>query len=436
MNSFSKSFYFSVKLLTLFFSIGSFIFPIQAQEFEKKTEEAYYPLLEISNQKQVESLTKNAEKFMDNGAYITALPLINMALEKKPNDKNLYYMRASCFEGLEDYVSAVNDYNIVLKNAFFGWNGYTKEALFGRAISHFKLENYPLAIEDFDMLLHIPDKETNAVYFKSGDFGGGSSGSFNSIMTLSTQQDAEIFNYLGQAKMNINYRDGAIEDFTKALEIDPENSNLYVNRGIAYQKFNNENLAIQDFYKALEIDPENSLALFNMALIGKNNANAINLLDNAIDGETAFPSAYINRGYVKYENGDYAGALDDFNRAISLDKVNVEAYFNRALAYQKLKKYQKAIADFTKALQLDPSWAKVYASRGETYYKLKDFNKALTDYSMAIGYDPGNATYYYNRGLTYHSLKNQNQSCEDLKKSLSLGFSQAKKPLAALCNQQ
>jgi Tfp pilus assembly protein PilF len=60
--------------------------------------------------------------------------------------------------------------------------------------------------------------------------------------------------------------DQAIDDFTKALEIDPKGADAYYFRGIAYANKNQHDQAISDYNKALEIDRKSAGAYYNRAI--------------------------------------------------------------------------------------------------------------------------------------------------------------------------
>ena len=62
---------------------------------------------------------------------------------------------------------------------------------------------------------------------------------------------------------------GAIADYTKALEINPESANAYYNRGNAKNKLGDHQGAIADYTKALEIDPQNGIAYLNRGVVKK-----------------------------------------------------------------------------------------------------------------------------------------------------------------------
>jgi len=64
--------------------------------------------------------------------------------------------------------------------------------------------------------------------------------------------------YLGRANtLNTMGRyEEALNDYNRALEIDPNMANAYVNRGIAYSHLGKVEKAIADYEKGMEIDPK------------------------------------------------------------------------------------------------------------------------------------------------------------------------------------
>ncbi len=61
---------------------------------------------------------------------------------------------------------------------------------------------------------------------------------------------------------------GAIADFTKAIELKPNNASTYYNRGLAKAKLEDYKAAIADYTKAIEFDPNDAMA-YNYRAIAK-----------------------------------------------------------------------------------------------------------------------------------------------------------------------
>ena len=80
---------------------------------------------------------------------------------------------------------------------------------------------------------------------------------------------------------------GAISDYTKAIELKPNNAAAYYNRGFSKYFLKDYSGAISDFNKAIELNPN-------------------------------YANAYNNRGISKYFINDLNGACEDARKAISL----------------------------------------------------------------------------------------------------------------------
>src|ERR1700683_3793659 len=81
--------------------------------------------------------------------------------------------------------------------------------------------------------------------------------------------------------------DGAIADFTKAIELKPDDEETYLSRGFAKRAKGDLDGAIADFTKDIELKPDLAIA-------------------------------YNNRGEARYAKGDVEGAIVDYTRGIEL----------------------------------------------------------------------------------------------------------------------
>src|SRR2546423_1794714 len=70
------------------------------------------------------------------------------------------------------------------------------------------------------------------------------------------------YNNRGDARFAKGDHDGAIADYTKAIEIDPRVAGPYAGRGLARQAKGDLDGAIADYTKAIEIDPHLALAYY------------------------------------------------------------------------------------------------------------------------------------------------------------------------------
>ena len=108
------------------------------------------------------------------------------------------------------------------------------------------------------------------------------------------------------------------------------------------------------------------------------------------------PQAYLNRGFIKDEFGDFEGAIKDYTLCIESadenDEMQAEAYYNRALANESIQKFNASLSDYASAIELNPKNADYYAQRAILKSKLKGYQSgALADIDKAISLEPTHA---------------------------------------------
>jgi tetratricopeptide (TPR) repeat protein/S1-C subfamily serine protease len=193
----------------------------------------------------------------------------------------------------------------------------------------------------------------------------------------------------GIVKYELGDKKGSIDDYDKAIQLNPQYAGAYVDRGIAKSDLGDNNGAMSDYERAIAIDPQ-------------------------------FPFAYVNRGIAKSASGDKKAAIVDYNRAIAIDPQFTPAYYNRGIAKSALGDKRGAIIDYNMAISIDPQDIKSYVNRGMTKSGLGDKKGAIIDYDRAIALDPQNAKAYYNRGNTRSDLGDDRAAISDYNRAIAL----------------
>jgi tetratricopeptide (TPR) repeat protein len=119
----------------------------------------------------------------------------------------------------------------------------------------------------------------------------------------------------------------AIEQFTKAAAVDPQDPQIFYQRGLAHVAQDDFHEALSDFTQSLKINPRNAMA-------------------------------HYQRGLTHRLLGQHDQAIEDYSRALKLDPRLALAYRSRSLAYQAKGDSEKARADHERAVKLDPSLAR------------------------------------------------------------------------------
>ena len=131
---------------------------------------------------------------------------------------------------------------------------------------------------------------------------------------------------------------------------------------------------------------------------------AVVVYDKAIQLQSDFAHAYVNRGLTKGKLGQPESAIMDYSSAIKIDPTLAGAYNNRGSARRRLEQHFLALEDLNTAIQLDSGYVKAYINRGNVKNSLGHPNEALEDFDTALDLDPGSAEAYNNRGIAKATL--------------------------------
>jgi tetratricopeptide (TPR) repeat protein len=238
-----------------------------------------------------------------------------------------------------------------------------------------------------------------------------------------TAPNAQFYYKRGVDRSKLGDKQGAIDDFTQAIQIDPNFAQAYHNRGLARYLLGDKQGAIDDYTQAIHIDPNNAYAYNNRGLaryLLGDKQGAIDDYTQAIHINPNLAQAYNNRGNARSDLGDKQGAIDDYTQAIKIDPNDANAYNNRGLARSKLGDNQGGIDDFTQAIQIDPNYALAYRYRGVVRSDLGDKQGAIDDYTQAIHIDPNLAQAYHNRGLARSNLGDKQGAIDDYTQAIKI----------------
>jgi tetratricopeptide (TPR) repeat protein len=133
-----------------------------------------------------------------------------------------------------------------------------------------------------------------------------------------------------------------------------------------------------------------SLSALNKALLGADEMIRLNPKNSA---------AYLDRGNVNFDKGDFDKAVADYTEAIGFGAKGADAYRNRAMAYAAKGDFDAALTDYNAAVRIDPQHAETFHNRGLTYARKNDTARAIADLTEAIRLDPKNAVAYSDRGV-------------------------------------
>lgn len=198
----------------------------------------------------------------------------------------------------------------------------------------------------------------------------------------------------------INFHFESINNFSKEIVQDEQNSYLYLGRAIDYMLVQDFTNAIVDLDMAIKLDPKSTLAYFNLGVVYtkqlelKENISGLDKDDN-----------------IAFSDIEQQGKKKTMTNLSTLPEVKAER-----------SEYELALLNYTKAIECNPEFVYAYYNRAEIRASQKDYRAAVLDYNEAIRRDPEFAEAYYNRGLARLYMGEKDRGLADLRKAGELGI--------------
>ena len=220
----------------------------------------------------------------------------------------------------------------------------------------------------------------------------------------------------------------AIEDYNRAIGLNPAYAPIYNNRGNAYSAMGDATLALENYNQAIALDPRYAQAYANRGIVFKTAGNfnrAVEDFSQAIRLAPRYAQAYSNLGGAYCYTGNIDLAEIAYSRAIRLNPEYADAYYGRGLALCFKGELQRAVEDYNRAIAINPEYAEAYNNRGVAYKDMGDIHGAIESFNRAIALNPRYAQAYYGRGLAYSAGGDDARGLEDIKKACALGLNSA-----------
>ena len=174
-----------------------------------------------------------------------------------------------------------------------------------------------------------------------------------------SQKAMEIYK-LGEEYSQKGMIDQAIEQYRKALNLNPNLAEAHLNLGWSYAlKKADYSIALQETLEAIRLKPDLIVAHRNLWWIYrllKNYEKALDTLKKIVQLEPKNAINYLNLGdaYVS-DTRDFNLAIQSYKKGLELDPNNVYIHRKLGKVYEFDKKYDLAMAEYKKAIKIRPT---------------------------------------------------------------------------------
>ena len=314
-----------------------------------------------------ESYRLKAAAHFENGRYKEAIAALTLAIKLNPKDVKAWRNRAITYEKTEKFDLAVKDYlevaeydpsgetlgaigfDYLVLEKYEEARKYLQQAItllptninfrYNLALSHQYEQNYALAIEAYDEALKVDPYHTTSLISKIRCLLRLKQFDVASVLVdsffVAKRFDVEMLLFRGDIKLHNGAVEAALNDFTRAITINPEDIILLIR-------------AADCLAELSQFDEEAAVRKRIVTLMEK-------------QGETKEYRAinYGLLGFALYNAFLWEEALENLSASISLDP-SATFYFYRTAVKAKLKDNVGACEDLKKAQELNPEEAENY----------------------------------------------------------------------------
>jgi tetratricopeptide (TPR) repeat protein len=241
-----------------------------------------------------------------------------------------------------------------------------------------------------------------------------------SLALSASSQSAKQFYKTGLSFVEAgNYKD-AIDHFTKALNIDPEFVQAYVERAGSYEAIGDLQNAADDLKRALVFEQDEAELYYDAARVNfglGNNKDALELALHSTELDKKSEAALRLQSRIQAALEEYSNALLSINKALAL-KDNPENNFYRGQVSEKMKNYNQAEIDYGKALSKNNRYSEAYLALALLRLQLEKPEAAMESCNTLLTIDPGNKDALLIRSRIYAKLAEYPKAIDDISKVL------------------
>ena len=199
----------------------------------------------------------------------------------------------------------------------------------------------------------------------------------------------------------------AIHHFEKAVALDPNFLDAYINLGNVLKEARIFDRAVAAYLRALNLSPSHAVVHGNLACVYYEQGLidlAVDTYRRAIELQPNFPDAYCNLANALKEKGLVSESEDCYNTALQLAPTHADSLNNLANIKREQGFIEEATRLYLKALEVFPEFAAAHSNLASILQQQGKLNEALLHYKEAIRIQPAFADAYSNMGNTLKEM--------------------------------
>ena len=169
----------------------------------------------------------------------------------------------------------------------------------------------------------------------------------------------ELYNSVGITLGSQGEIEQAIENYKKAILLDPKYYEAYYNLGVTYYRQGKTDLAVINYEKSLQGDPNNYKSHYTLGMAFYSMGNfelAKTHYMQALQLKPDYTFAYKALAFDSVRRGELDEAIGYYGKTLEIDPKDVDAHYQLGMLLVQRNYIDLAIQEFEKVLQLNPNY--------------------------------------------------------------------------------
>ena len=205
-------------------------------------------------------------------------------------------------------------------------------------------------------------------------------------------------------------------------ERDPDDARAWFLLGACRHALPDLERALAAFDRAVELDPSNleaAQAAIAVLCDARRPAEALARCEDLLSRHPDQAQLQFSTGVVCEALGDFAGALDRYDRALAIDPSFVRALQNRGIALTRLGRIEEAIESNRQFVSLFPGNVDAHYNLAESCLAARRYDGAIAAAGRALALDPGHSLSRLDLGLALAASGRLEEARGELRDAMS-----------------
>ena len=215
----------------------------------------------------------------------------------------------------------------------------------------------------------------------------------------------------------------AIQLISRAIANHPSRCSYYNSLGLVWFALQEPLKAIENYKKALQLDPSYADACYNLANTLKGQGNfdaAAEYYHETLGLKADFPEAHLSLGKTLADSGKWAAAADHYRQAIKIRPDYGEAYNNLGNVLKHQGCVDEAIGAYRHAIHLNAEYVGARNNLASALRLKGKYNEAVEILKQAIRFAPASAETFCNLGNCFKDQLQLTAAAEYYQKAIGL----------------